>query len=245
MNLFNNIKAAAGLANKNKTITFNDIIGYEEIKDILQRAYESPLGVNMLFNGVAGSAKTMFLKALRELYGDKCLYVNCITSSVEKFLYDLSKVQKKKNVIILDEIDKWTTTAHKKLLTLLEDGEVHVNYKSYEPFRVSIPVLKVFAAGNSTTKLLKPFKSRFLVYDFPEYTDEEYNEIVTRVYQEGMINPAIAETVIAHKLSIGDKDPRKAIELIGLLNRKDTPETVSKLLKAQEKYRATEDVDYN
>lgn len=245
MNLFQEIKAAAGLGNKNKGITFNDIIGYEEIKDILQRALENNIPINMLFNGVAGSAKTMFMKAIKEICGDKAFYVNCITSSVQKFLADLNRVQKKKNVLIIDEIDKWTKSGHEKLLTLLEDGEVFVNYKSYDPFWIRIPNLKVFAAGNSTVKLLKPLKSRFLVYDFPEYTEEEYRQIITFKLREAMIKDDIIETIITHKLETEDKDPRKAIELVGLLKRNDTPESVKKLLRAQEKYRSTEDINYN
>lgn len=235
MNLFKEIQAAIKTG-KSDGITFNDIIGYEDVKDILQRAIDSDLAINILLDGPAGSAKTLLVMAVNEIYGDKALYINCAMTSAEMIFQKLNNAQKKIKVLILDEVDKLNKISQNKLYELLEKQETDLEYKSYQ-YHIKIPGLKVFAAGNGLPKLNKPFKSRFLIYQFPEYSDDEYTEIITYKLNEHGIGKDLIIPIIAHKLEIQDKDPRHVIEMIGLINKKkDTAETITKLLKTQEKY---------
>jgi predicted ATPase with chaperone activity len=54
-------------SNKNESTTATTkIIGQDDIKEFVDNALDSPLTINVLFNGSPGTAKTLHLKRIRE-----------------------------------------------------------------------------------------------------------------------------------------------------------------------------------
>jgi len=60
---------------------FDNILGYEDIKDIIRRALESQENYNLLFIGAPASAKTLFLQGILEIRKDGVYFDGSNTTS--------------------------------------------------------------------------------------------------------------------------------------------------------------------
>jgi len=160
---------------KNKEL-FENIIGYDDIKQIFINALNSDHGTNMLLNGVAGNGKTLFLKEILRKYRDS-YYIDCTTLSIAG-LQGIIKRNLNLKILLLDEISRLKFNVQDELLNLLQDGEL-INTKDKNTFRIQLKNLKVFATCNDINRLIDPLLDRFRgnIYNLPDYTYDQLLEI--------------------------------------------------------------------
>ena len=84
-----------------KAIGFENIQGYDDIKDLVKRALDAEDNYNLLFIGPPASAKTLFLLGILEsrkrVYFDGSNTTNRILDILE---------EKRPKIICIDELDK-------------------------------------------------------------------------------------------------------------------------------------------
>ena len=105
-----------------KEIGFENIHGYDDIKDIVKRALDTEDNYNLLFIGPPASAKTLFLLGIIEykkgVYFDGSNTTNRILDVLE---------EKGPKIIFIDELDKMPRQFQEKLLNFMESGHSKVD----------------------------------------------------------------------------------------------------------------------
>ena len=188
----------------NRPLTFQEILGHDDIKQIFQKALLSKKPVHLLLVGSPGSAKTMFLTEIMRREKPSYFIVGSNTTKAG-LVNELFKRRPK--FLLIDELEKMSMTDQTALLHLMETGiisETKIN-KTRQMELTSW----VFATANSCDKIINPLLSRFALLEMPEYTFEEFSEIaVTRLRKE-KVDENIAIT-IAEKVwsELGSKDIR-------------------------------------
>jgi hypothetical protein len=98
-----------------KEIEFNNIQGYEDLKDIVRRALGAEDNYNLLLIGAPASAKTLFLLGILEyrrgVYFDGSNTTNRILDVLE---------EKRPKIICIDELDKMHRTREKHEILTIE-----------------------------------------------------------------------------------------------------------------------------
>ena len=154
-----------------KEVEFENIQGYEDIKDIVKRAIDAEDNYNLLFIGPPASAKTLFLLGILESRKG----VHFDGSNTTNRILDVLEENRPK-IICIDELDKMPKHFQEKLLNFMESGHIKVDQirKQYE-FRIK--GAKVFTAYNEISRLSRPLQSRFRRLNLPQYTQEQFIEI--------------------------------------------------------------------
>jgi Sigma-54 interaction domain len=105
-----------------KEIGFENIHGYDDIKDIVKRRLDAEDNYNLLFIGPPASAKTLFLSGIIEykkgVYFDGSNTTNRILDVLE---------EKRPKIICIDELDKMPKQFQEKLLNFMESGHIKVD----------------------------------------------------------------------------------------------------------------------
>jgi len=144
------------LFSSNKQTGFDNIQGYDDIKNIVRRVLDSQNNYNLLFTGSPASAKTLFLLATLEsrkgVYFDGSNTTNRILDAL---------VEQRPKVICIDELDKMSKQFQEKLLSFMESGHIKVD-QMRKQYDFKIKGAKVFAACNEIARLSKPLQSRYV-----------------------------------------------------------------------------------
>lgn len=85
MKLFNQLKSFTKIS---KSVAFEAIEGYSDIKEIVKRALESEENYNLLFCGPPASSKTLFLQGIQEIRQD-AIYFDA-SNTTNRILYCLT-----------------------------------------------------------------------------------------------------------------------------------------------------------
>jgi MoxR-like ATPase len=208
-----------------KEIEFNNIHGYDDIKDLVRRALDAEDNYNLLFIGPPASAKTLFLSGILEskkgVYFDGSNTTNRILDVLE---------EKRPKIICIEELDKMPRQFQEKLLNFMESGHIKVDQirKQYD-FRIK--GAKVFAACNEITRLSKPLQSRFRRLHLPPYTEEQFLDVAAKVLPKLKIARAIGKAVWDQR-----GDIRDVISIGKLVRKNDGPEEVEQILSTMTKY---------
>jgi hypothetical protein len=118
-----------------KEVEFENIQGYDDLKDIVRRTLDAEDNYNLLLIGRPASAKTLFLLGILEskkgVYFDGSNTTNRILDVLE---------EKRPKIICIDELDKMPKQFQDKLLNFMESGHIKVDqmrkqhdFKSREP----------------------------------------------------------------------------------------------------------------
>ena len=172
-----------------KEIGFENIQGYDDIKDLVKRALDAEGNYNLLFVGPPASAKTLFLMGILEskkgVYFDGSNTTNRILDVLE---------EKRPKIICIDELDKMPRRFQEKLLNFMESGHIKIDQvrKQYD---FTIKGAKVFAACNEITRLSRPLQSRFTCLYLPLYTEEQFLEVSVKVLPKLKIAHIIGKAV--------------------------------------------------
>jgi MoxR-like ATPase len=208
-----------------KEIGFNNIQGYDDIKDIVRRVLDAEDNYNLLFVGPPASAKTLFLLGILEskkgVYFDGSNTTNRILDVLE---------QKRPKTICIDELDKMPKQFQDKLLNFIESWHIKVD-QMRKRYDFKIKGAKVFAACNEITRLSRPLQSRFRRLHLPSYTEEQFLEVATKVLPKLKIAHLIGKAVWGQ-----GGDIRDVISIGKLVRKNDSPAEVESILNTMVKY---------
>jgi MoxR-like ATPase len=208
-----------------KEVQFNNIQGYDDIKDVVRRVLDAEYNYNLLLIGPPASAKTLFLLGILEsrkgVYFDGSNTTNRILDVLD---------EKRPKIICIDELDKMSRQFQEKLLNFMESGHIKVE-QMRKQYDFKIKGVKVFAACNKITKLSEPLQSRFRCLHLPAYTEEQFLEVSAKVLPKLKIAKVIGKAVRDQK-----GDIRDVISIGRLVRKNDGPEEVEQIISTMTKY---------
>ena len=191
---------------------FGDIIGHEEVKDLLRACLVSEKPVHVLLLGPPALAKTLFLWDIENAGGEKAFWL--VGSATSKAgLWDLV-AEKRPSVILIDELDKMGAADTAALLSVMEGGRL-VRAKVGRELDLRQPV-RVVAASNRSHRLSPELLSRFAVRKIEAYNRSDFLTVVKGVLvrREG-VSVEVAEE-IASRLDGRTQDVRDAVRVARL-----------------------------
>jgi Holliday junction DNA helicase RuvB len=191
---------------------FEDIIGHDDIKELLKASLLAEKPVHVLLAGPPALAKSLFLWDIEQAFGEQALWL--VGSATSKAgLWDLM-AEREPQVLLIDELDKMNAADTAALLSLMEGGRL-VRAKKGRSLDVTVPI-KVIAATNQVVKLSPELKSRFAIRNLKSYDAAEYRTVVKGVLiRREEVNPELAEE-IAEKLEGKSQDVRDAVRITRL-----------------------------
>ncbi len=220
---------------------FQKVYGLQDIKENLYLMLTSEEQVNCLLVGAPATAKTLFMQCIKENCRD-VIFFDAAAGSTGAGLINLLKNNRSAKILVIDELDKLKKNDMNVALGLLNDGSVDKDLKDESiHFKMNC---KVFATSNSTKKLSKPFLSRMQVYNLPEYSDEEFIDVVAYCLESKV---ALTDAVLIAKVLISHnmKNVRQAISVGKMIKKGMTQEEIVKVIETLIKYSTNQVVDYN
>lgn len=222
---FSNLVSKCRSRDKNQG--FDMIEGYDDIKDIIERALDADGNYNLLLQGPPASSKTLFLKAILEMeegeYFDGSNTTNRILDVLE---------EKRPKVICIDELDKMPRTFQNQLLNFMEDGHIKVDMQKKQ-YDFTIEGAKVFASANDLSRISKPLQSRFRKLFLPRYTEEQFLNVSEKVLSN--LSTDIARHVGIMVWKAGG-DIRDVINCGKLVRKSDSPSEIDQIMNTMSRY---------
>jgi len=213
---------------------FEEVIGYEDIKWLLRRGLTTDKITNFLFLGPPGSAKSVFLLAIKDrLEGSEYIMASEATSAgVIDVMFN-----KRPKFMLIDEFDDMDNQHQTAFASYTETG-ILKETKSGKSRQMETNI-KTLGAANDKSKIKDNILDRFTVLEFESYDKDEFIEVCVNVLpmkEDKSVEESreIAEAVWEHK---NRGDVRQAIQ-IARLSRGDPQKVISTL----EKYSDTSEV---
>lgn len=191
---------------------FEDIIGHEDVKELLKACLLAEKPVHVLLAGPPALAKTLFLWDIERAAGEKAIWL--VGSATSKAgLWDLV-AERQPQVILIDELDKMNAADTAALLSMMEGGRL-VRAKKGRELSLANP-LRVVAASNRLEMLSPELRSRFAIRRLSAYSRSDYLTVVRGVLvrREGLKEELADE--IARRLDGTSQDVRDAIRVARL-----------------------------
>ncbi|MDD4987104.1 MAG: AAA family ATPase [Dehalococcoidales bacterium] len=204
---------------------FEDIVGHDEVKELLVACLLAEKPVHVLLSGPPALAKSVFLWDIERAAGSKARWLIGSSSSFTGVWDDVAKYRPK--ILLIDELDKMKAVDIACLLSLMEGGRL-VRAKKGRELDIEIPV-RVVAASNVLRMLSPELKSRFAIRRLPPYSRPEYMRVVRGVLvrREGL-TPELADE-IARRLDGISQDVRHAIRAARLAPQKGVARAIKLL----------------
>ena len=191
---------------------FDDIIGHDEVKQLLRACLLAGRPVHVLLAGPPALAKTLFLWDIERAGGERATWL--VGSATSKAgLWDLV-AERQPRVLLIDELDKMNAADTAALLSVMEGGRL-VRAKRGRELDLSHP-LWVVAATNRLDGLSPELRSRFAIRRLEPYSRTHFLTVVQGVLvrREGL-SPEAAQD-IARRLEGRAQDVRDAIRVARL-----------------------------
>jgi len=205
---------------------FADIVGYDDIKELLVKAICLTKPIHVLLAGPPAIAKTLFLSELERAGGARAMWV--VGSAASRAgLWD-AVADRKPKWLLIDEIERMPLADMGGLLSLMETGRL-VRTKVRRQMDIEVTVW-VFAACNRLGAIPPELRSRFAVKHLKQYNSDEFVEVVTKVLvrREEVSGEDAAE--IAKTLVGKTQDVRDAVRVARLSKLVGVEEAVRLLL---------------
>ena len=216
-----------------RQILFDDIIGFEDLRNLLRKCLSIKDSCNVLLSGPPASSKTLFLLAIQKEVSNTCFIdaANASGPGLVDYLFDHPDTP----IICIDELDKLKKSDQTALLNLLETG-ILSSTKVRKTRSIKMEGVKVFATSNGVDRLVAPLRSRFLELELPGYTWEDFLQISQRLLQsrhglDETTSAKIAEVVWSQ---LNTKDIRDVLAIAKLAK---TPEDVETVALTLQKYK--------
>jgi len=191
---------------------FQDIIGHEEVKELLRASLLAEKPVHVLLTGPPALAKTLFLWDIERACGEKAIWL--VGSATSKAgLWDMV-AERQPQVLLIDEMDKMNAADTAALLSMMEGGRL-VRAKVGRQLDLQNPIW-VVAATNRMDMLSPELRSRFAIRRLNPYSRDEYLTVVKGVLvrRENMSQELAEE--IAQRLDGRSQDVRDSIRVARL-----------------------------
>src|SRR5215469_2331715 len=224
------------LFHKSQQSNFDSISGYEDLKNIINRALDSDESFNLLLVGPPASCKTQFLMEIMKAYKDAEYFDGTNTTSR---ILDILE-EKRPKIILLDEAEKMSRPFQNQLLNFLESGRVKVA-QMHRNYDFEIRGVKVVATANDVNRLSKPLASRFRKLHLSKYTREQFVEVAGKVCSK---LPRDTAEMIGEVFKV-DGSVRDVISISRLLKKYDGPEEVKEILATLNKYEIKSQYEIN
>jgi Holliday junction DNA helicase RuvB len=194
---------------------FKDIIGHDEVKELLAASLLAEKPVHVLLAGPPALAKSLFLWDIERAAGERAIWL--VGSATSKAgLWDLV-AERHPQVILIDELDKMNAADTAALLSMMEGGRL-VRAKKGRELDLSNP-LRVVAASNRLHILSPELRSRFAIRKLATYSRSDYLTVVRGVLvSRESLNEDLADE-IAQKLDGLSQDVRDAVRVARLAPR--------------------------
>jgi Holliday junction DNA helicase RuvB len=165
---------------KQKQIPFDDILGYDDLKELLTKCLTIKDSCNVLLSGPPASSKTIFLLSVQKEVSNACFIdgANASGPGLIDYLFEHPET----HVICIDELDKLKKGDQTTLLNLLETGTLSTT-KVRKTRSIRMEGVKVFATSNDVDRLIGPLRSRFLELELPEYTWDNFLQVTQKLLQ--------------------------------------------------------------
>jgi Holliday junction DNA helicase RuvB len=205
---------------------FADIIGHDEVKELLRAALEAPRPVHVLLSGPPALAKSLFLWDMERAYGERALWV--LGSAVSRSGLQDEVAQRHPRVLLVDELEKASREDLAVLLSLMEGGRLR-RVKVGRGLDEMVDIW-VVAATNAINRLAAELLSRFAVRELHSYNSKEFRQVVLTLLQrrEGC-DEAMARD-IALRLDGRTQDVRDAVRVARLAPKLGVDRAISLLL---------------
>ena len=205
---------------------FADIVGYDDVKELLSESLQLDKPVHVLLVGPPSLAKSMFLWGIERAYGDLSLpLIGSATSHAG--LWDMI-AEKRPKIILIDEIEKMALADMAALLALMEQGRI-IRAKVGRKLDERITVW-VIAAANRTYKMPAELLSRFAIHNLSEYDSVEFRNVVTNVLITHEDTDYDSAAEIATRLLGKSHDVRDAVRIARLAKRTGVKRAVELLI---------------
>jgi len=188
---------------------FENIVGNDDTKLILNKAILSRNPVHVLLMGKPGSAKTMFLMEMMRRLKNSYFIVGSNTTKAG-LVNQLFERQPK--YLLIDELDKMNANDQVSLLHMMETGIISET-KVKKTRQIELTSW-VFATANNCEKIIEALLSRFVVLEVPDYSFEEFTNIAVKRLANEKVDRYIA-SIIAEKVwyELGSRDVRDVIKI--------------------------------
>ena len=212
-----------------RSCSFENIIGNDDIKFVLNKAILSKRPIHILLYGKPGCAKTMFLTEIMRRLKNSYFIVG---SNTTKAGLVNQLFEKEPEYLLIDELDKMSGNDQVSLLHLMETGII--SETKVKKTRQLELVSWVFASANSPGRIVDPLLSRFVVLEVLDYTFEEFTDIAISRLAKEKVNREMA-TVIAEKVwyELGSRDIRDVVKVARLVNNQDD---ISRIIDIMKRY---------
>jgi Holliday junction DNA helicase RuvB len=209
---------------------FDQIYGYDDVKDIVRRALEAEDNYCLLFIGPPASAKTLFLEGILDIAkGKNGVYFD--GSNTTNRILDVLE-QERPRIICIDELDKMSRTFQNQLLNFMESGRVKVDQMRRQ-YDFTIHGAKVFASCNDISRISKPLQSRFKKLFLHRYSESEFLDVSEKVLPK--LSPSVAR-YIGVQVWRSQGDIRDVINTAKLVRQDDGPHKIAQIISTISKY---------
>jgi len=191
---------------------FEDIIGHDEVKELLRASLQAEKPVHVLLAGPPALAKTLFLWDIERACGERAVWL--VGSATSKAgLWDLV-AERQPAVVLIDEMDKMNAADTAALLSMMEGGRL-VRAKKGRELDLEHTIW-VIAATNRLEVLSPELKSRFAIRRIGAYSRDEYLTVVKGVLVRREDVPEEIAEEIAASLDGRSQDVRDAVRIARL-----------------------------
>jgi Holliday junction DNA helicase RuvB len=205
---------------------FEDIIGHDDVKELLRASLAADKPVHVLLAGPPALAKTLFLWDIETACGEKAIWL--VGSATSKAgLWDLV-AHRQPLVLLIDELDKMNAADTAALLSMMEGGRL-VRAKVGRELSLQHQI-RVVAATNRLDVLSPELKSRFAVRQLHPYGRDEYLTVVKGVLVRREEVAADMAEAIAKRLDGKTQDVRDAVRAARLASQLGVDKAVRLLM---------------
>jgi len=205
---------------------FQDIIGHDEVKELLRASLMAERPVHGLLTGPPALAKTLFLWDIERVCGEKAIWL--VGSATSKAgLWDLI-AERQPRVLLIDEMDKMNAADTAALLSMMEGGRL-VRAKVGRQLDLHNPIW-VVAATNRMDMLSPELLSRFAIRRLNLYSRDEYLIVVKGVLERRENTSQELAKEIAERLDGRSQDVRDSIRVARLAPQLGVEKAVKLLL---------------
>jgi len=211
------------------TDIFKDIIGHDDVKELLVACLLAEKPVHVLLAGPPALAKSLFLWDVERAAGERAIWL--VGSATSKAgLWDIV-ADRQPQILLIDELDKMNAVDTAALLSMMEGGRL-VRAKRGRELNLNNQ-LTVVAASNRLSKLSPELKSRFAIRTLSAYSREDFLIVVRGVLvSREDLNPETADE-IARQLGGRTQDVRDAIRAARLVPQLGVNRAINLLMEGR------------